>query len=153
MIITEKFSLPEFQFCAALLKNGVLQNDLKDIIPKLNEILNKCYSFSNDNQVDKIFKTYIINESVNNQSKIYINCRKDIIINVIVFKQSTDVDITILAKVLYRKYGKFYKEWLDWQIDKFLTKSNVDIKQEYINYRINNNKSYDSIPPEIEMEI
>ena len=145
----ERFSKSEYEFCANLLKDGILKYDLNDIIKHLNEILRKCCQ-NTDNTIDSVFKSFILKSDIdcvygllcgNTQIK-----DRNTIIDIITFKQSSDIDITILAKIMYRKYGKFYHDWLDWQIRRLLDCYSINLKEEYISYRISIGKDYNSIP-------
>lgn len=154
----EKFSLPEFELCAqCVYYKEILEQDYSTILSRLNNILMRCYE-PNKNIVEEIFCKYIINKTateVLHKSSTKFHSA-DGIIDVIIFKQSQDVDINLLAKVKCYRYGKISdgrKKFLKWQIDKLILNNGFDMLEEYRNYKEENGIKDYAIPNMIMMQL
>ena len=154
----ENFSLQEFELCAqCLYYKEILEQDYSVIIPRLNNILMKCYGI-NENIIEEIFCKYIINKTATEvfyKSSVRFH-KADDIIDLIVFKQSQDMDINLLAKVKCYKYGKVSdgrKKFLKWQIDKLILNNKFDMLNEYRKYKEENGCVDYIIPSIITKEI
>lgn len=139
----EKFSLPEFELCAKrIYYKDIIEFDYSGIFDRLKSILNKCSSYDGDNYIEIIFRQYICSKTASDtfhSIKHHRNIQKaDDVTQVIIFKQSSDADINILAKVKCLRYGGISggrKDFLEWQINKLLLSENFDILEEYKYYK------------------
>lgn len=139
----EKFSLPEFELCAQrIYHKDIIECDYSGIFDRLKSILNKCSSYYGDNYIEIIFRKYICSKTASDtfhSTKHPRDIQKvDDITQIIIFKQSSDADINILAKVKCLRYGGISggrKDFLEWQINKLLLCVNFDMLEEYKLYK------------------
>ena len=136
----EKFSLPEFELCVqCLYYKEILEQDYSGILPQLNNILKRC-SPPYKNIIEETFCNYVICKTASDvfykSSMRFLSV--DEITAMIIFKQSTDEDINLLAKIKCYKYGRISdarKDFLKWQIDRLLLNNSFDMLSEYKNYK------------------
>lgn len=139
----EKFSLPEFELCAKrIYHKDIIECDYSGIFDRLNSILNKCSSYDGDDYVEIIFRKYIYLKTATDTFHSIKHPRDiqkaDDITQIIIFKQSSDADINILAKVKCLRHGGISggrKDFLEWQINRLLLSDNFDMLEEYKHYK------------------
>lgn len=129
----------DYIFLSNLLYNGIIKYDLKKINDCLSSIQSECFILCDD-ITELIFKSFIVhgnvNDTVKSMDRIKGSKTYDFIIDTIVFKQSNSQDISILAKLIYRKFGQKYRGFLDWQLEKLFAGQEIDILEEFAAYRI-----------------
>lgn len=138
----KRLGLPEFELCAqCIYYRKILEQDYSKILPKLNDMLGRCYQDKYNNIIEEIFCKYITNHTATDVfhkvSKSFFSV--DDITKIIIFKQSADSEINLLAKVKCYKYGKlgdWRKDFLKWQIDKLILNDKIDMEEEYKNYKL-----------------
>lgn len=118
---------------AKLLKTGILyqcvyNNKFSDF---LSELTNKCKYNNKDNETDFIFKSFILAGNMTN-TMIFTKLPNKKISDTLFFKQSSDIEITFLAKIIYFESNTKFKDFLQWQINVILRDKKIDIKHEYI---------------------
>lgn len=142
-VIVEKLSLSEYELCAQCVHyREILEEDYSVVLPRLNRILLRCDE-EKESMIEEIFSKYIIYK---NATEVYHQYFSKVfsaneITNVLIFKQSQDPEINILAKVKCYKYGRINdnrKKFLKWQIDKLLLGSCFEMMEEYKIYQMEN---------------
>lgn len=136
----KKFSLQEFELCVQrIYYKEILEQDYSGILPKLNNILKRCSPPYKD-VIEETFCNYVIYKTATDVfHKSSLRFRSaDEIISMIIFKQSSDEDINLLAKIKCYKYGRINdgrKDFLKWQIDRLLLNNNFNMLYEYKKYK------------------
>lgn len=132
------------KFCSS----GIIGTDdyTPDFFNAFINILNKCIINDSDDRKTKIFKTFIICGGMSNTIKETHNefCNNEIS-DTLFFKQVDDIEITLLAKMLYLNNGTKYKEFLERQINIILINHKINIKDEYIKWKLSVGESSQSI--------
>lgn len=139
----EKFSLPEFELCAQRIYcKDIIECDYSGIFDRLNSILSKCNNYPENDYIEIVFRKYIYLKTATDTFRSTQNPKgikkSDDITQTIIFKQSSDMDINILAKVKCLRYGGISsgrKDFLEWQINKLLLSGNFDMLEEYKLYK------------------
>lgn len=134
----EKFSKPEFELCLQYMNySEIIETDYSGIKEKLFSILSRCSNYRGNDFVEIVFRHYIL---CNSASEVYVKIQKpntimkvDDITKIIVYKQSEDIDINILAKIKCKSFpiNKRYFPFLDLQIDKLFIENNMDLVECY----------------------
>lgn len=147
----EKFSLPEFELCAKRIYfSDIIEEDYSKIVDKLSAILYKCKNYDGENYIEIIFRQYILMKTA---TEVFQYIRRpsivrkaDDITQIIVYKQSSDADINILAKVKCLEFGSGYKDFLRWQICRLFIDKEIDLLNEYKSYKMSKGISDYVIP-------
>lgn len=132
------------RFCSS----GIIgTNDYtQDFFDAFVNILNKCAINKNDDRKTEIFKSFIIYGGMTNTIKETHNrfCNKEIS-DTLFYKQVDDIEITLLAKMLYFDSGTKYKDFLKWQIDVILINHKINVKDEYLKWKLSTGESSQTI--------
>lgn len=123
---------------AKLLKTGVLYQvayNKNNFINYISNLANKCIIKDDDSKVDIIFKEFVLLGNMSN-TIAYNGVPNNVVSDTLFFRQSSDIELTLLAKSLYFISGTKFKDFLQWQINVILKNNKIDIKQEYINWRL-----------------
>ena len=131
---------------AKLIKGGFLYHYLynKDSIDQVLALANKYQIKDDDNETDKIFKSFVLFGNMSDTIK-YTGYPNKKISDIIFFKQSSNINLTLLAKTLYFISGTKFKDFLQWQIKVILQDNKINIEEEYIKY----NSSFDDDNPDL----
>lgn len=122
---------------AAIFSTGILlTNEVNfEFMDMLNDMKNKCQPSPTDDRTTSIFKTYIRCGGMTNTIKYTHNSmsQKEIS-DTLFYKQSNDIYITLLAKLMYSQSGTKRQGFLNHQIDIICSQGYIDIKEEYIKW-------------------
>lgn len=113
-------------------KYGLLNTINNDItLPdKLINTAKQCQIEKTDNKTDYIFKSFCLCGNMSDCMK-ETHLTNTEISDTIFFKQSSNINITLLAKALYCVSNTKFKEFLEWQIKVILEYGEIDINAEY----------------------
>lgn len=137
------YLMPHYEIYAELIHSGAFKYDLRSMFNDLESIREECL-IQCDDLTEYIFRDFIYNGKIEYSLESYVrahnaNVRYDaarnFIVETLVFKQSQNQDINILAKLTYRRYGKDYKCFLDWQLEKLAAGKEIDILEEFTAYK------------------
>lgn len=135
-----------YSIIAKSLRGGLFTDFDADNTPStLVYLYNKCQINEIDDLIDKVFKSLVITGNIMDATK-YINqigCRTEKnrkfiptdISDCIFYKQSSDVEITILAKFIY-SYTCQNKGFLQWQIYKLIKDGSFNYDEESNKYQL-----------------
>lgn len=128
-------TIKDLYLLADILRSGVLQNDLKQVSQLLETVMDKCKRLLFDgDETDVIFAQFVINGYLGRTIK-NTDFKRETIVNTILFKQSKDRLVTVLAKIIYYKTGAYEREFANYQVDKILHNQEMDIMKEYEKYK------------------
>lgn len=122
----------DYKILVEILHSGILQCNLWRMFDFVKDIQNECCKPQED-IVESIFRQYIREGNFYN-IKIKYKKKNSDIRDIIVYRQSKNYNINIIAKMMYRKYGKEKADFLDWQITKLLHEKEIDMANEYKMY-------------------
>lgn len=136
-----------------MLKNGIIasHNITPDYIETISALEQNYKITDDDNEITRVFKALIINGNMKDTVN-YLDMKPDKVSDILFYKQTEDINLTLLAKAVYMVSGTKYKDFLKWQIDVILKEGNIDIKEQYIKWKladgwtieeINNNIDHD----------
>lgn len=124
---------------AKILRSGILNqiNQNRNILKQLQDYANKYQVYDKDDKINYIFKSFVINgnnrELMKDYKTFYANNKY--ISDVLFFRQSSDIELTLLAKAIYAVSGTPYKDFLLRQVEILSQNNIIDIKHEYIIWR------------------
>lgn len=130
------FNEDEFRAVASLLKSGVLfSNHSEDFPERMLSLIKKCTIQPTDDRTTQIFKYYLMSGSVGNFNKSRpIKVKKGELSDTLFYKQANDIEITLLAKILYSECGTPFNEFLKWQVNVILKQGFIDVENEFIKF-------------------
>ena len=106
------------------------------VFTKIVELKNKCIYDVHDTRTNQLFKAFIYYGGNQRVIDKELKTKPDELSDTIYFKQADDIEITLIAKLLYSYTTKKFRPFLDWQVDVILENNKINIRHEYIKYLI-----------------
>lgn len=120
---------------AKILQNGIIDVVSDDTIEYLKSLKKLCRISNTDTMTDMIFKEYVtygnlsaINDKYRYTKKLDIKPS-----DILFYRQCSNVEITILAKIMYLNTNK-NMEFLKYQIEILMKNGYIDIYEEHIKF-------------------
>lgn len=131
------FSKTQMTAISYFFRSGIFAEGEFDssVFTKIVELKNKCVYDAHDTRTNQLFKAFIYyggNQTAINKE---LKTKPKELSNVIFFKQSDDIEITLMAKFIYSLTSKEFREFLNWQVDVILEHNKIDVRHEYIKWK------------------
>ena len=107
-----------------------LAYDNNGIIEEYRSLAKKCLILDDDDETERIFKTFILCGGMKNMVD-QTGMQSTKISDTIFYKRSKDIEITLFAKSLYYTGRTSFKGYLEYIINKIIENGDVDMEEEH----------------------
>lgn len=128
-------SREDIEVIGKIIKSGILKYDINSLVDILKRIQEECCIQESDDETTRIFKMFIVYGQVKHvASRLKIKYEK--VSDVLFFKKCENDFLTLIAKYLYSISGTEFQEFLKIQVEVAFQTGMLDVKQEYIKWRM-----------------
>lgn len=117
-----------------IIRSGALRCDIEELCQVLEFVKQKCEVQENDDLTTKVFKLFIVYGKITDICGM-VELKQTEISDILFYKRCSDIKLTLWAKYIYSISGTKFCNFLKKQVEVILEKGDIDVKQEYLEWR------------------
>lgn len=131
----DTFSKEEIEVFGKIIRSGILRYDIDMLMDSLKKIQQECVILDSDDEVTRVFKSFVIYGRVVDVASL-LGIKPEIVSDILFYEKCEDNFLTLLGKYLYSISGTKFGAFLKIQVEVLFQTGTIDVKQEYLKWRL-----------------